>query len=288
VELEEKLQETQTARQASEDLVREYRELRDRAREQERQIKRRVRTEVRAAVDKAATELNEIMTPIKIRKAATRENVTTARERLREFQVKINDQYGDALEGGLVPDWPQVKAGDRVQVLPLGVEAEIIRAPGSEVGADTEIKVRIGKLQVSVEAGRIRTLPHQEEPSVVLKPKLKKERRADRKKPPQPTSPAPAQPGPYMPQTAKNTLDLRGQRVYEAEAEVDKFLDDSCRAHLANVYIIHGHGTGALKQVVREILGLSLYVDSFRPGEQNEGGDGVTVVMLKEWGYSNG
>ena len=88
-----------------------------------------------------------------------------------------------------------------------------------------------------------------------------------------------------MVQTTRNTLDLRGQRYYEAEAKLEHFLDDACRERLANIFVIHGHGTGALKQMVREQAGSSPYVSSFRPGAQGEGGDGVTVAMLKDLSF---
>ncbi len=44
--------------------------------------------------------------------------------------------------------------------------------------------------------------------------------------------------------------------------------------------IIHGHGTGALKSAIRENLKMSIYVNEFRPGEQGEGSDGVTIAMI--------
>ena len=76
------------------------------------------------------------------------------------------------------------------------------------------------------------------------------------------------------------TLDLRGYRVEEALDELEAYLDKASLANLTPVYIIHGHGTGALKSVVREYISTSPYVCKFRVGEQAEGGDGVTVVDI--------
>ena len=76
------------------------------------------------------------------------------------------------------------------------------------------------------------------------------------------------------------TLDLRGYRVEEALDEVEAYLDKASLANLTPVYIIHGHGTGALKQSVRDFLSTSPYVAKFRPGEDTEGGDGVSVVDI--------
>ena len=76
------------------------------------------------------------------------------------------------------------------------------------------------------------------------------------------------------------TLDLRGYRVEEALDAVENYLDKASLANLTPVYIIHGHGTGALKQSVRDFLKTSPYVAKFRPGEDSEGGDGVSVIDI--------
>ena len=78
-----------------------------------------------------------------------------------------------------------------------------------------------------------------------------------------------------------STLDLRGHRVEEALDELEGFLDEASLANLTPVYVIHGHGTGALKSAVRDFLTTSPYVAKFRPGEGAEGGDGVSVIDLK-------
>src|SRR2546422_1224031 len=76
-------------------------------------------------------------------------------------------------------------------------------------------------------------------------------------------------------------VDVRGQTAEEAQEGVVACLDQAALAGVQTVRIIHGHGTGRLKQALRDYLKTSPYVASFRPGERAEGGDGVTVVNVK-------
>lgn len=75
-------------------------------------------------------------------------------------------------------------------------------------------------------------------------------------------------------------LNIRGMRVEEALPLLNKYLDDAYLASLPYVRIIHGKGTGTLRKVVRDILAEHPLVASFRPGELNEGGEGVTIVKF--------
>jgi DNA mismatch repair protein MutS2 len=86
--------------------------------------------------------------------------------------------------------------------------------------------------------------------------------------------------GPYPSPSAE--LDLRGQRVEESLPRLDKYLDDAFLAGMPFVRIIHGKGTGALRQAVRQQLRGHPLVKSHRSGEQGEGGSGVTVAYLAE------
>ena len=84
----------------------------------------------------------------------------------------------------------------------------------------------------------------------------------------------------YTPE-GKTEIDLRGMLGEEAVAQVERFLDDALIAGLHRVDIIHGKGTGALRKRVAEFLRIYPHVKSFRLGEWNEGGTGVTVVELE-------
>jgi DNA mismatch repair protein MutS2 len=77
-------------------------------------------------------------------------------------------------------------------------------------------------------------------------------------------------------------LDLRGLRVDEALARVERALDDAATGGAARVAIIHGLGTGALRGAVREHLARSPYVIRAEDAESGEGGDGVTIAVLAE------
>ena len=79
---------------------------------------------------------------------------------------------------------------------------------------------------------------------------------------------------------AIDELHLRHLTVDEALLKLDKYLNDAFMAGLYQVRIIHGKGTGTLRQVVREQLGKHPLVKSYRPGGYGEGGNGVTVVEL--------
>jgi DNA mismatch repair protein MutS2 len=76
------------------------------------------------------------------------------------------------------------------------------------------------------------------------------------------------------------SLDLRGARVDEALAALERYLEDGSLAGLERVTVIHGLGTGALRDAVRTEAAAHPLVRTVRPGERGEGGDGVTVVEL--------
>jgi DNA mismatch repair protein MutS2 len=80
--------------------------------------------------------------------------------------------------------------------------------------------------------------------------------------------------------TPDATCDLRGERVDDGLGQLDRFLDDALLASRDVVFVIHGHGTGAMKAAVREHLSSHRAVSRTRAGSTREGGDGITVVWL--------
>ncbi|HEX7841565.1 MAG TPA: Smr/MutS family protein, partial [Kofleriaceae bacterium] len=81
--------------------------------------------------------------------------------------------------------------------------------------------------------------------------------------------------------TVDTTLDVRGNRVDEAVDQVDRFVDESLLAGRDAIFVVHGHGTGALRSAIRSHLQTHKAIEKLRPGEQSEGGDGVTVAFLR-------
>lgn len=77
-------------------------------------------------------------------------------------------------------------------------------------------------------------------------------------------------------------INLLGKTVDEALPELDKYLDDAYLAHLPSVRVVHGKGTGALRNAVQNHLKRVKYVKSYRLGEYGEGDAGVTIVTFKE------
>ena len=76
-------------------------------------------------------------------------------------------------------------------------------------------------------------------------------------------------------------INLIGKTVDEALPELDKYLDDAYLANLPQVNIIHGRGTGALRNAVHSHLKKLKHIKSYRLGEFGEGGQGVTIAEFK-------
>ena len=76
-------------------------------------------------------------------------------------------------------------------------------------------------------------------------------------------------------------INLLGKTTDEAIAELDKYLDDAYLAHLTTVNVVHGKGTGALRNAVHNYLKKCSYVKEYRLGAYGEGDAGVTVVTFK-------
>jgi len=79
-----------------------------------------------------------------------------------------------------------------------------------------------------------------------------------------------------------NEVHLRQLTADEAWLKLDKYLNDAFMAGLYQVRVIHGKGTGTLRQVAREQLAKHPLVKSYRPGGYGEGGAGVTIVELAQ------
>ena len=85
----------------------------------------------------------------------------------------------------------------------------------------------------------------------------------------------------YLAETAERRIDLRGQYGDDGVMMVDRFLADAVAHGFQRVEIIHGHGTGALSRRITQHLRGHEFVKSYRYGEPQEGGAGVTIVELK-------
>jgi hypothetical protein len=82
---------------------------------------------------------------------------------------------------------------------------------------------------------------------------------------------------------SQTEIDLHGMTVTEAMFHVDDFLKDCYKTHERMVWIIHGKGTGVLREEVRKLLDNHPLVESFSTADKSHGGEGATQVTIKEW-----
>ena len=149
-----------------------------------------------------------------------------------------------------------LRAGDSVEIVSTRTKATVLETPKP----GEKVKVQAGILKIQVEQSDLQLLEFEQV-------KQEAPRSGVRLK-------APAQ--------FTTELDLRGESGDEAIMELDRFLDSAVRLHMETVRIIHGKGTGVLRQRVQTHLKRHPQVKSFRLGVYGEGEDGVTIASLKK------
>jgi DNA mismatch repair protein MutS2 len=155
-----------------------------------------------------------------------------------------------------------LRPGVRVRIASLGHEGEVIEVERGEA------LVRAGALKVRRPVSDLVPLAGKARAPELARTRGEKLAAAEAARPAEARS-------------AERRLDVRGLRVEELLREVERFLDRLYAEGEPDCLVLHGHGTGALKQALRDHLAASPYVASFRRGDRHEGGDAVTVVMFR-------
>jgi DNA mismatch repair protein MutS2 len=233
------------------------------ARERERKAREGAHDDAVAALREARSELERLRETVKRRKGER--GLKDAARRVDSVASKVFEHAPEREPPPGKPARPdQLTPGTAVVVVSLGGRGEVVSAPDRN--------------RVTVQIGPLRTTVPVRDVLLDLNPQPSRAPRASK--------PAPA-PGPGAGMVTETpirtpdiTLDLRGERVHDAEGLLDRFLDQSLLAGRDVIFVIHGHGTGALRQAVRSHLAGHPVVTKWRAGEPGEGGDGVTLAWL--------
>ncbi len=158
---------------------------------------------------------------------------------------------------------PQV--GEKVRIPRLGQTGEVLT-----IDEDSQLTVRFGLMKMTVSVNEIESLDGQKVETPT------KAKTTPAKKSPAATA---AKQAPVTVRTSQNTLDIRGSRVANAEVDIESAIAQATESGI--LWIIHGKGTGRLRQGVHEFLQRHPQVAKYELASQKEGGSGVTVVYLK-------
>jgi DNA mismatch repair protein MutS2 len=227
----------------------------------------RIINEARAQAQRELDETRRQLARVKVdvgRASLTRERLNQDRQRVNRLEEKLAplpeprkparkaEPREEKAEGPL-------RIGDTVRVLSFGQNAELIGLSADR----SEAEVKMGAMRFRVSVDNIERLS---------------KRQAEAQERVQ--APAVTLPSYEDRPDVSMQLDMRGWRVEDALAELDSYLNDAAMSGLAAVRIVHGKGTGALRQAVREQLARHPLVKSYASAPPQEGGDGVTIVKI--------
>ena len=248
---EQARQETVRLRNEAERLYKDMEEKRDVS-------NRKAKEEARRILEKAKREAESILYDLKRMKkngGAPDHEANNLKKRLEEGL----DSLAEGLKkpsGNFAQPPKTVKPGDLVEITHLNTRGTVLSLPDSR----GEVQLQAGIMKLKANLSQLR---------LVEEPKKKKQ-----------VSSVQVNTG-AMERTVRMSCDVRGLALDEALEEVDQYLDEAVLAGLNEVTIVHGKGTGILREGIQRALKTNGHVKSFRRGQYGEGEEGVTVVQLK-------
>ena len=220
---------------------------------------KRILRDARSASDAVFAELERMR-----KEQAKADRAINANEARAELRRQLNEAEDaidkrDARSEPIPKPSRPIQKGDLVEIPGVSTPAEVVG-----VGSDGTLQLKAGILKMKAKADEVRLIEDDEWAAM-------------KKKAPKPTRTAVT----GLRTAASRELDIRGMETLEAESVVETFLSTAVMGHLETVTIIHGKGTGALRNAVHDILRRNKNVKSFRLGVYGEGENGVTVVTMK-------
>lgn len=239
---------------------------RERLAEDRRAAKRQAYAEVEAELGHSRREISRTIAEIQraqdMRRAQqAQRSLEQESESLRIASQRLATESEVAADRSTQPTPVEIAVGGRVRVSTLGQDGYVIEVLGDEA------LVSVGALRTRAKIKDLVSLP----------PKAKEESRApgkpDRKRSASRAVAAELE-------HPESRLDIRGMRADDARKALDDFIDLLVLKGPPIALVVHGHGTGVLRRVVREAFDASPEVSSYRSGGRHEGGDGVTVFEI--------
>lgn len=258
--LSQNLEESEALKEQSEilktDLSKQLSEVKKDKKKTVKNIKTKLETELEEAKDEIKDILNEL------RQEKSEKIARRSYARLAKLEKQVRDELNKFDEGEKYEElnWTNVKIGGKVLLKELNQAVTILSLPDK----NDNLVVQMGLIKTKIKKDKLALYNEKLASKPVLRFRMANSLdEFELKKP-----------------DISNTLDLRGYRVEEALDSLEYFLDKSSLVNLTPVYIIHGHGTGALRNSIQEFLSTSPYVAKYRFGEPAEGGDGVSVIDI--------
>lgn len=256
--LDENLKEAESLNAQADELKQHYEKELSQHKKDKKKTLKAIKDRFESQLDNAKDEIKDILNELRREKSekVARRSYNRLAKLEQNFrgdlhQLEEKEQY-------LELDWDKVQVHDKVMLKELNQEVEVLSMPDK----NNTLYIQMGMIKTKVKKDRLAVFNSEMAKKVVL-PNYQKESFSLKR------------------YNISNTLDLRGERVEEALDELEGYLDKASLANLSPVYVIHGHGTGALKSAVRDFVSTSPYVAKYRVGEDAEGGDGVCVIDIK-------